>query len=178
MRVAIVGGGQLARMIAMAGMAMGVRCSFLVEKDESISCVDGLGPLVYRDPAWGAEEILAALGHPEVVTIERESVDVGLLREIATRCPVHPQPEAVATLQHRQKEKDLVAGLGLATAPYQAASDAAEIAAAVEALGLPLVVKACRDGYDGKGQVRVASADDVREAWEEIGRVSAVLEEQ
>ncbi len=177
MRVAIIGGGQLARMLAMAGMAMGVRCSFLVEPGEGTSCVEGLGPVVARQDEWGAEEILAALGNPDVVTIERESVDVELLRRLAAFCPVRPGPEAVATLQHRLLEKDLVAGLGLATAPYRGAHTATQVADAVEQLGYPVVVKACRDGYDGRGQWRISNPRQLQDFAASVNRGDWLVEQ-
>lgn len=163
MRVAIIGSGQLARMMAMAGLQIGVRCSFLAEPQESAAPVEGLGALVRRDPAWGATEILAALGNPDVVTVERESVDVELLRALADHCPVYPDPNAVAKLQHRLQEKDLVASLGLDTAPYRGACANEQVAAAAQEIGLPVVVKSCRDGYDGRGQYRIESQQDLLE---------------
>lgn len=168
MRVAIVGTGQLARMLALAGMEMGIRCSFLAEPGEDTSCVDGLGTVIHRLDEWGPEQTLAALGHPEVVTIERESVDVELLRELAQHRPVYPNPDAVATMQHRLLEKNLVAELGLDTAPYRGANNAAEVTAAIEQLGLPVVTKSCRDGYDGRGQQHLRDEAELARFSEEL----------
>ncbi len=162
MRVAIIGSGQLARMLALAGLQMGLRCSFLAEHDEDVSSVEGLGPVVRRAPGAGPLDLLAALGNPDVVTVERENVDVSLLGALTDHCPVYPRPDTVATLQHRLAEKRFIADLGLDTSPFRGATTVAGVADAVRQLGLPVVVKTCRDGYDGKGQWRLRSARDLQ----------------
>lgn len=169
MRVAIIGGGQLARMMAMAGMEIGVSCSFLAETRENTSCVEGLGTVVRRLPGWDARAILAALGHPDVVTVERESVDVEWLRQLARHCPVYPSPEAVAATQHRLQEKDLVTSLGLATGPYRGACTPTQVADAVELLGYPVIVKSSRGGYDGRGQHALGNPEQLQRFCAEEG---------
>ena len=75
MHVAIVGCGQLARMMALAGWNMGLEFTFLAERDETTRSVEGLGRIVRRDPADSPAELYAALGEPDVVTVEKEHVD-------------------------------------------------------------------------------------------------------
>lgn len=162
MRVAIFGCGQLARLMALAGMKMGVRCSFLAGPMEDTSPVDGLGTIVRLVEQWSASQLLAALGNPNVVTVENEHVDLALLRRLAQECPVYPDPDNLATLQHRLSEKQLISDLGLDTAPFRGARTGSDVAAAARHLGLPLIVKSCRGGYDGKGQWRLHTQEELR----------------
>ncbi|MEM1114645.1 MAG: 5-(carboxyamino)imidazole ribonucleotide synthase [Pseudomonadota bacterium] len=162
MLVAIVGSGQLARLMALAGKKIGVRCSFLAGAEENASPVEGLGTLVRLREPWNPAQLLSALGNPDVVTVENEHVNLDLLRQLAESCPVHPNPDALAALGHRLSEKELIDSLGLDTAPFVGANNAQDIEVAAERLGLPLFIKACRGGYDGKGQWRLYSDEDVQ----------------
>ena len=96
MHVAIIGCGQLARMMALAGWNLGIKFSFLAEPDESTRCVEGLGSVTRRGADATAREIFMALGAPDVVTVERENVDLELLRGLEHLCAVYPGADAVA----------------------------------------------------------------------------------
>ncbi|MEP0200703.1 MAG: 5-(carboxyamino)imidazole ribonucleotide synthase [Halioglobus sp.] len=161
--VAIVGCGQLARMLALAGWHMGIRFSFVACNNEGTYCVEGLGPITPWADGDNVENLYAALGEPDVVTVERESVSTDLLRDLAEHCPVYPNPDAVSVCQHRLREKALFDELNIATAPYRAANRLSEVKTGVAELGYPVVIKAASDGYDGKGQWRVGSDADLEQ---------------
>lgn len=161
MHVGIIGCGQLARMMALAGWNMGLRFSFLADAAESTGCVEGLGTVTRWSGHEAPAEIYLALGKPDVVTVEREQVDADLLAGLAEFCRVSPGAEAVRVCQHRLREKQLVASLGICTAPYRHASNTAELRRAVDDLGYPLVIKTCSGGYDGKGQWRFKTPADL-----------------
>ncbi len=162
MHIGIVGCGQLARMLAMAGWNMGLEISFLAGKGEAIRSVRGLGRITAWSEGDSPERVFAALGEPDIITVEREHVDVGLLHGLAKLCRVYPDPDAVATCGNRALEKQLFTRMRLPTAPYHIAHTAAQVAAAVQALGIPVIVKACTDGYDGKQQWRIQTQADLR----------------
>jgi 5-(carboxyamino)imidazole ribonucleotide synthase len=90
--------------------------------------------------------------------------------------PARPGAGALAVCQDRLAEKDFCRRLGLATAPYAAVPDGAALAQAVAEIGVPSVLKAAREGYDGKGQVMLSAAGQAAEAWARIGARPAVLE--
>lgn len=165
-QVAIVGCGQLARMLALAGWRMGIHFSFIACDNEETYCVDGLGPIVnWSSDTSSPQHILGPhlyqlLGSPDVITVERESVCVDLLESLAACCAVAPNPEAVFACQHRFREKNLLGELGVASADYRYACNNRSIALAVSELGYPLVLKAASDGYDGKQQWRFQSDED------------------
>lgn len=168
--VAIVGCGQLARMLALAGWRMGIRFSFIACDEEATHCVDGLGAIVRwrssRDVACqkgsgtGTLALYESLGSPDVVTVERESVCVELLKSMAHHCRVAPHPDAVFACQHRFREKALLDELAIQSAEYRYACNNRATELAVMELGYPLILKAASDGYDGKQQWRLESAED------------------
>lgn len=155
MHIAIIGCGQLSRMLALAGMPMGIRFSFIADADEDTRCVDGFGPIVRWQPEQSAADIFAALGQPDVVTVEKEQVDVAILQALQAHCPVHPNAGAFAVCQHRHQEKQILDRLGIACSPYHYGMPADA------GLELPVVVKSCREGYDGKNQWVLRTADEV-----------------
>jgi len=168
MHIAIVGTGQLARMMALAGWRMGFTFAFLAEPGENPLCVEGLGDVVERTPGLSGEALYKALGEPQVVTVERESVDVDLLKALQPHCSVHPSPEAVGISQHRGREKSYMRSIDIPTAPFRVITSAAELQAAVEELGYPVFVKSCEDGYDGKGQWKLDDKAQLDAVIEEL----------
>jgi len=171
----LLGGGQLGRMFAQAAQAMGYRVCVLDP--------DALGPAAavadrhlradYADPAALAE--LAA--QCPAVTTEFENVPAASLDFLAARGVVSPDGAAVAIAQDRIAEKAFVRGTGIATAPYAEISTSNDCGEADPGL-FPGILKAARLGYDGKGQVRVANADQALQAFNALGQVPCVLEKR
>lgn len=165
MHVAIVGCGQLARMMALAGWPMGHRFTFLADQGEGIDCVKGLGEIVYYTPEIELEglALFQALGNPDVVTVEREHVNVPLLNTLKPYCSVYPDPDAIKYCQHRGREKTFLNSLGIQTAPFHLANNADELKTGVKALGFPVFVKTCEEGYDGYGQWVLKNDEDLND---------------
>ena len=172
-KVGIVGGGQLGRMLALAGYPLGIACRLL---DREPGCPGGqvaeLVPGALDDPA--ALERLA--DGVDAVTIKIENVAVEGLEALARRVPVYPPPAAVAAAQDRLAEKELFAALGIPAAPFARIDTGADLAPAVREVGLPLVLKLRRMGYDGRGQRVVRDAADIGRAWAELGEGPAIAE--
>lgn len=161
MRIAIVGCGQLARMLALAGIPMGLRFSFLAtESQEDTVCVQDLGLIVRYTPGDSAAELYRALGSPDIVTAEKEQLDVSLLVDLQNFCKVFPSPQAFSAGQHRYREKQLLDSLGVRCSDYVYRQSAQS---AIEKLGLPFVAKSCELGYDGKGQSVIKSQLDAEQ---------------
>jgi 5-(carboxyamino)imidazole ribonucleotide synthase len=172
MRIGVLGGGQLGRMLALAGMPLGHAFTFLEPAPEATR---GLGTVL----AASADDptALATLADAvDVVTYEFENVPVAAARALAERVPVYPPPEALAQAQDRVVEKQFFRSLGIPTAEFVAVDDRADLDAAVARLGLPFVLKTRRFGYDGKGQAVVRTPDALDDAWDAIGRRPAVAE--
>ena len=173
MAIGVLGGGQLGRMIALAGYPLGQRFVFLDPGGES--CAGHVGSL--RVGRYDDEERLQEIARKSVVvTYEFENVPVASARFLAELVPVYPPPRALEVSQDRLTEKDFFASLGIPTPGYAAVSSKEELAAAVAKLGLPAVLKTRRFGYDGKGQWILRKEEDVDAAWEALGAAQLILE--
>ena len=166
MNLGIVGGGQLGRMLALAAHPLGIHTRVL-EPSERAPAAPVAGHVVgpYDDEA-ALERFVHAL---DVVTYEFENVPVESARRLAARVPVRPGPAALAASQDRVSEKTSFQDLTIPTTPFAQLDRRADLDAALDRLGAPLVVKTRRLGYDGKGQAIVRSADDAERVWQALG---------
>ncbi len=162
MKIAVIGGGQLARMMALSGLPLGLQFSFLVEKENSLDtrCVDGLGHIAVHENELSPQAIFQALGEPDVITVEKEQVDVELMKALQAFCPVYPNPEAVGVCGDRHQEKQLLDKLAIPTARYVYLNHAAQVESA-KLPSFPLFAKSTRQAYDGKNQHVLRTPSDV-----------------
>jgi len=174
LRVGVLGGGQLGRMLGLAGIPLGLRFRFLDPGGDG-SPAAAVGEVV--EGAWDDPAALERFGQGlDVVTWEFENVSADVVRGLAGRMPVHPPPEALEAAQDRWVEKQTFQRLGIPIAPSRPVSSREELDAAVAALGFPAVLKTRRFGYDGKGQALLREASDVEAAWAGLGGTPLVLE--
>jgi 5-(carboxyamino)imidazole ribonucleotide synthase len=152
MHIAIFGCGQLARMLAIAGWPMGLTFSFLAEENENDSCVRGLGKVVRRVESKSVDWLYQALGRPSVITVEKENVDVGLMKQLQQFCKVYPDPEIIYICQHRGREKQFLQTVGAETAGFELINNMSELSSSIKRLGFPVIIKSCEQGYDGQNQ--------------------------
>lgn len=174
MKIGILGGGQLGRMIALAGYPLGMR--FRVFDPSAEACAGQVA-----EQTVGAFEDRQALSvfceGLDVVTYEWENIPVATAKFVASRVPkFYPAFAALETVQDRWLQKEFLTALGIATASYARIDNEAELHAAVTKIGVPCVLKTRRLGYDGKGQVVLKSADEVAAAWKAVGGAPSVLE--
>jgi 5-(carboxyamino)imidazole ribonucleotide synthase len=172
--IGILGGGQLGRMFAIAARRMGYRVHAL---DPAPDCPTGQ----VADVEWSAtyDDIGTAVKFAaavDVVTFEFENIPYETLQAVAEVVPVHPAPLVLDTTRHRLREKTFLSTHGYPVAPFRAVSSSEELHAAVKALGFPCILKTATFGYDGKGQTKITSADDVDDAWHRLGQPMGVLE--
>jgi 5-(carboxyamino)imidazole ribonucleotide synthase len=172
-KVGIIGAGQLGRMLALAGYPLGIRTMFL-DPDPASSGAQ-VGPVVVGeiDSSASIRELAAQV---DVVTYDIENVPVDVLEDGALDTPVRPSPRALAVTQDRLSEKQLFETIGIPTTPYRPIAAARDLAACGETLGFPLVLKARRLGYDGRGQRIVRTQAELEPAWQSLGSVPAIAE--
>lgn len=173
MIVGIVGGGQLARMLALAGYPLGLKFVFL--DPAPYSCAAPLGEHLcggYDDPA-----LLAKLaGKANVLTYEIENVSGPSVQYLSTVAPIRPNARALTAARDRLVEKNLFRDLGIPVPPFRAVDTRSDFEDAVAAIGLPAVLKTRTLGYDGKGQAVLRSAGDLDAAWTRLGNAQLILE--
>ncbi|MBN1239832.1 MAG: 5-(carboxyamino)imidazole ribonucleotide synthase [Gammaproteobacteria bacterium] len=173
-RVGIVGAGQLGRMLALAGYPLGIECILLDRSGDS----PGGQVAQLRLGALDDAEALAALAKDvDAVTLEIENVPVEALEAAARFAPVRPGAAAVAAAQDRLAEKRLFSELGIATAPFVEVGERAALRHAAAQLEWPIVLKARRMGYDGRGQRVARSADELERAFTDLGEVPCIAEQ-
>jgi 5-(carboxyamino)imidazole ribonucleotide synthase len=174
MRVGILGGGQLGRMLALAGYPLGL--TFRVFDPSPGACASQVVP----DHVAAAFDDEAALRRfadgLDVITYEWENVPVEAVRFLSRLAPVYPPAEALEDSQDRFVEKSLFRQLGIATAPFAAVGSLEELQQSARLIGLPAVLKTRRGGYDGKGQQVLRSEADIAPAWRELGGVPLIVE--
>ena len=164
--IGILGGGQLGMMLAEAAMPLGYQCVFL---EDSSHCPASLYGQVYTSEQL--DEFIAAA---DVFTLEFENTPtatVERLAELSTakqKQGMFPPLIALDVAQDRLKEKQLFNDLDIATVPFKAVNSLAELQQACQELGLPIVLKTSRGGYDGKGQYVIKQDSDIKTAWQDL----------
>ena len=170
--VGILGGGQLARMMALSAAPLGLR--FLVLDTAADACAGQFAPMVVGD--YTDEAALAEFASKiDVATFDFENVPAESAQWLATRVPVFPSPRALAVAQDRLAEKTLFRELGIPVPDFADIDSRAALDAAVVTLGTPCILKTRRLGYDGKGQFRIKSPADVDAAWDALGAQAATV---
>ena len=174
MRIGVLGGGQLGRMLALAGHPLGLSFVFIDPAPGA-----PMAPLARAITAdYSDHAALDALAYAaDVVTWEFENVSAEpLSRLIAAGKPVRPGPKSLEHKQDRWNEKLFFQKLGLPGAAGATAVTRPAFDAALAALGMPAVIKTRRHGYDGKGQARVNTPRDADEAWKALGSEPLLVE--
>jgi 5-(carboxyamino)imidazole ribonucleotide synthase len=173
MRIGIVGGGQLARMLALAGYPLGLR--FLVLDPAPDACAGQVAELLQG--AYDDQEKLAQLAdRVDLVTFDFENVPAVAARFLEQQVLVYPPPLALETAQDRLSEKTLFQELGVPTPPFAAVNSLEALHTAVQQVGLPAVLKTRCLGYDGKGQWLLREPGAIEPAWQALGGVPLLLE--
>lgn len=175
--VGILGGGQLARMLALAGVPLGLR--FQVLDPAADACAGQITPQLvagYDD----ADALARFAAEMEVVTFDFENVPAASAEQLAGRVKVFPNPAALATAQDRLSEKTLFRKLDIPVPAFEDVQTREGLEAAIGRIGTPCILKTRRLGYDGKGQFRIHQAQDAAAAWEALGaqaqKVGLILE--
>ncbi|MCC8671521.1 5-(carboxyamino)imidazole ribonucleotide synthase [Xanthomonas arboricola] len=168
--VGILGGGQLARMLVLAGAPLGLR--FAVFDPATDACAGQVAPL--QAGAFDDTAALAAFAaQVDVITFDFENVPAAGAQQLAAQVPVFPSAAALAVAQDRLSEKTLFRELGIPVPEFAAIDDRAGLDAALARIGTPCVLKTRRFGYDGKGQFRIKTLADADAAWDALGAQAA-----
>ena len=173
MKIGVLGGGQLGRMLALAGYPLGLQFRFLDTNAEAPA--GHLGELIVGN--WNDAATVESFGRGlDVVTYEFENVPCEAVKALAKACAVFPPAEALAMAQDRLEEKSLFSRLNIPTARFAPVDSADSLEKAIAEVGLPAVLKMRRLGYDGKGQFVIRHEEDVPKAWQQIGASPSIVE--
>jgi 5-(carboxyamino)imidazole ribonucleotide synthase len=174
MKIGIIGGGQLAKMMILAGYPLGQRFVVLDPSAEAAGAVVANQHILgnYDDPEKLAELADAC----DVVTFDFENVPADALRQLESQVATYPPSLALEVSQDRLDEKRMLNDQGIPTAPYYAANNLDDLEKAVADIGLPGILKTRRFGYDGKGQYVIRSVEQLPEAIASMGGQEAIYE--
>ena len=172
--IGVLGGGQLGRMFAIAARRMGYRVHTL--SPESDTPTGQVSDLEITAPYEDLDAVRTFARSVDVVTFEFENVPVGTTEAVEGIVPVRPAGSVLHVTQQRIREKLFLQSAGFPVAPFRVAETLADLHQGVSQIGCPLILKTADFGYDGKGQVRIASPGDAAAAWKSIGERAAVLE--
>lgn len=161
--IGILGGGQLGRMMAIAARNMGYKIAVL-DPTENSPCgqIADIEITTAYDDLDGARKLAK---HCDVLTYEFENIDKNTAKWLEENLYLPQRADLLEISQHRLKEKENIQKHGLPVAPYRAIDSISDLKQAVAELGLPAVLKTCRGGYDGKGQVVIRHHEQIEESF-------------
>ncbi len=194
--IGIVGGGQLGRMLALEARRMGygtiswtgaeapappheavwIAGQLKGSTPENAPPVQGVVDVVLNRPFDDPEALEIFCHEADVATVEFENIPAETLRGIEEKIALYPNSEAIGICQHRSREKNFLHENGIPHAPFFLVNTLAELEKAYAEIGPVTVLKTAAFGYDGKGQVKITSADELAAAWESVDGQASVLE--
>jgi len=166
-RIGIVGGGQLAKMTALPAIALGCQI-IILERTENTPSSSLAAEILYGD--WDDPVNLLNLADKvDVVSLENEFIDANSLQALEQAGhQLYPSSTTISLVQDKLIQKRALSDVGIAVAPFAAIDSPEDIKQQAEQLGWPLVLKARRNGYDGKGNATLMSAADIDDAWAKL----------
>jgi 5-(carboxyamino)imidazole ribonucleotide synthase len=174
--IGILGGGQLGRMTAIAAAELGYRCHVFAPEGDAPAT--DIAMTSTRAPYEDTRALSAFADSVDTITSEFENVPAETMEYLARVRPVSPGAEALRVAQHRIAEKSLATKLGIATPRYAAISTSQDIMAPLADMPDGAILKTCRFGYDGKGQMPVNTAADAGDAFDALASDDCILEER
>ena len=172
--IGVLGSGQLGRMLAMAARRMGYRVHVL--SPEADTPAGQISDAEHVADYLDAERVADFAKAVDVVTYEFENVPYQTAETVGVHAPLRPEGRVLHTTQNRWREKAFLDQQGLPTAPHRFVNSVDELRRAVDALGLPVIVKTAAWGYDGKGQARIDDAQAIDPAWASLATGEAIVE--
>lgn len=161
MKVLVLGAGQLARMMSLAGAPLNISISAYDVNSDTI-----VHPLTLQNLGSG---LANAIADADVITAEFEHISLPVLAQCQQSGKFFPGETAIKAGGDRRLEKQLLDDAGVRSAAYRIVNTEQDFQQAISQLGLPLVFKSALAGYDGKGQWRLKTADDAAALWQQIG---------
>lgn len=171
--IGIFGGGQLGRMLAVSAAELGLKTHIF--SDVAGPALDVASAHTVQ-PYTDAGAVAAFAKAVDVVTYEFENVPLAAIDAAAVHAPVAPGRKALEVAQDRLVEKTFISELGISVAPFANVESEADFEPVVQTTGLPALLKTRRFGYDGKGQRRITTKQDLSAAFDELGREACILE--
>jgi len=172
--IGILGGGQLGRMLSVAASRLGFKTH--IYEPGANPPAGQVAHTVTTAPYEDEAALRAFAASVDVITYEFENIPTSALDILEAIRPIRPGRTALAVSQDRLSEKTFLRDLGLMTAPFADVASKADLAAALETIGAPAILKTRRFGYDGKGQARIMALNDAASAYADMAGAPSILE--
>ncbi|MFC5713903.1 5-(carboxyamino)imidazole ribonucleotide synthase [Thalassorhabdus alkalitolerans] len=164
--IGILGGGQLGRMMALSAREMGYKIAVMEPKKNSpTGQIADVEVIASYDDQSGAREMAE---HCDVFTYEFENIEADTAGFLESHLYLPQGKDLLFITQHRIREKKAIQEAGVEVAPYKEITSLEDLEASIQELGLPAVLKTCRGGYDGKGQVVIQQAEEAEKAYSSL----------
>lgn len=177
--IGILGGGQLGRMLILAGRALGYRFHVF---EPSGPCTAGMVADLEINAPYSDQSALRGFAEAvDVITLEFENIPISVLEYLSKLKPVYPSGKVLHLCQHRQREKDFLKEHNFPCVPFEYADSASGLLQAVQSIGFPCVIKTAAFGYDGKGQIKLENATDISDPeklWKQLDQPQQVVVEK
>lgn len=173
MNIGILGGGQLALMMAQAGRSLGQSFMFLCPNNNPCAAAFGEHLCASYDDTSALKHLAA---WADVVTYEFENVSLSALESLQGQVPVYPSASVLAVARDRLIEKQHFRTLEIPTAKFAPVETLADLTSAVQEIRFPAFLKTRTQGYDGKGQALLSGEIDLGGAWEQLGKSPCIVE--
>ncbi len=175
MTLGILGGGQLGRMLSLEARRLGVKT--VVWSGVSVAeCTDGVADVLINESFGSDEAFVNFTSQVDVATVEFENIPHALLKKVENAVGLYPSAESIAIAQHRSREKAFLSEHNIPCAPFALVHSLEELESSYSEIGPEGVLKTAAFGYDGKGQVRLSSPEQLAAAWESVEGQPSVLE--
>ena len=173
--IGIMGGGQLGRMTALAAANLGYRCHIFTEETDSPAAQVSATTTVasYKDH----DALTQFAKSVDLITYEFENIPMSSITLLNNIRSIRPSPSILEISQHRGKEKEFAVQHGVNVAPYKIIEKISDLESAIKTIGTPSVLKTCRFGYDGKGQIVINEPEEIYSAWNQLSSEDLVLEQ-
>jgi 5-(carboxyamino)imidazole ribonucleotide synthase len=172
-RVGVLGGGQLGRMMGLAGIPLGLDFVFLDPSEDAGA--GRLGEMIVADYA-DASAACELASRTDVVTFDFENIPQDTAEAVQKLALFYPPPDALGACQDRLTEKGILEALGIGVAEHHAVTSRTDLLEGLDRLSYPAVLKTRRLGYDGKGQMLIRGQEDLERAWQLLGDHDLILE--
>lgn len=173
--IGILGAGQLAQMTCQAGQALGFEMHVYAQRQDEPAAF--VADRVWVGDLQDRERLAEFARAVSIVTYDTELLPIESVRYIAQFTQAYPDPEILFVAQHRERERNFLQQCGIAMPRIAFVHSEQEAIAAVQAVGVPAVLKTAEQGYDGKGQRKITQSEEVVDAWHQLGELPCVLEE-
>ncbi len=173
MNIGILGGGQLARMMAQAGRSLGLNFMFLCP--DIYACAAPFGE--HLCVPYGDEDAQKRLANwADITTYEFENVPLSVVDSVQKKVSLYPSSSVLSVARDRLKEKTLFRNLGIPTANFSPVDSLEDLRNAMKNIGFSAILKTRTDGYDGKGQALLHGKNDLPSAWMKVGKAPCIVE--